>query len=206
VYHRYRRRRLDDAKGGWMMRRVLFVAVAAAALLVATPPAHAGGYCADPDSFQDHATNQVVMKAACFGPTVARIDAGDELTFRNVDGHAHTVGGVAGTFGDAHKEVPAGESVTFRFDDEGVYPFFCVLHPGMAGAVVVGDGATPGAAGVAAVPVEPASASHEEAAAPSDGFPFAFAVLAIISMLALALGIVATTVVLRRRQKALDTA
>lgn len=56
------------------------------------------------------------MKANCFGPTVARIDADDELTFRNVDEHAHTVGGVAGTFGDAHKEVPAGESVPSRFD------------------------------------------------------------------------------------------
>jgi plastocyanin len=43
-----------------------------------------------------------------WGRGVARIDAGDELTFRNVDGHAHTVGGVAGTFGDARNEVPAG--------------------------------------------------------------------------------------------------
>lgn len=190
-----------------MMRRVLFVCVAATALLAAALPANAGSYCPDPDSFQDHATNQVVMKADCFGPTVARIEAGDELTFRNVDPHAHTVGGVAGSFGDAHKEVPAGESVTFRFDEEGVYPFFCVLHVGMAGAVVVGDGAGTGAASRAAVPVEPASASNEKAAATSDGLPLAVPMLAIIAMLALTLGsVVVTTVVLRRRQRALDTA
>jgi plastocyanin len=189
-----------------MMRRVLLVSVVAATSLAVPLPAQAGSYCPEPDSFQDHATNLVVMKADCFGPTVARIDVGDELTFRNVDGHAHTVGGVAGTFGDAHKEVPAGESVTFRFDEEGVYPFFCVLHVGMAGAVVVGDGDGPGAAGVAAAPVEPASASDPKTAATSDGFHFDFPTAAIVLTLALTLGIVAMRVVFRRRKKALDTA
>jgi hypothetical protein len=105
---------------------------------------------------------------------------------------------------------PRGKSVTFRFDEEGVYPFFCCLHPGMAGAVVVGDGAGTGAAGAATVPVESASGSDDEAAATSDGFPSDFPVLAIISTLALTLaltlGIVATTVVLGRREEALDTA
>ncbi len=32
-----------------------------------------------------------------------------------------------------------GETRRFRFDEAGVYPYACTLHPGMVGAVVVGD-------------------------------------------------------------------
>ena len=177
------------------MRRVLFVSAALAVLVATTVPAQAGYYCPGPDTFQDRATNLVVMKADCFGPTVARINAGDELKFRNVDSHAHTVGGVAGTFGEGHKEIRAGESVTFRFDDEGVFPYFCVIHPGMAGAVVVGDGTGSGALGAGGVRVESAPVSKaENATATRDRLPQAFAMLAIIATV----GLVAA-IVLRRR-------
>jgi len=30
--------------------------------------------------------------------------------------------------------------VSYRFDTDGVYPYACWLHPGMVGAIVVGDG------------------------------------------------------------------
>lgn len=184
------------------MRRVLFVSAAVAVLVGTTVPAQAGYYCPGPDTFQDQATNVVVMKEDCFGPTVARIDAGDELRFRNVDMHPHTVGGVAGTFGDGHREIRAGESVSFRFDDEGVFPYFCVIHPGMAGAVVVGDGTGPGAPGAGGVLVEPAPVSKAENALPTrDGPPRAFVMLAIIATV----GLVAV-VVLRRRHTSLDAA
>jgi hypothetical protein len=32
-----------------------------------------------------------------------------------------------------------GDSIAATFDAPGVYPFACYLHPGMVGAVVVGD-------------------------------------------------------------------
>lgn len=177
------------------MRRVLFAAAALAVLVGTTVPAQAGYYCPGPDTFQDRATNLVVMKADCFGPTVARINAGDELRFRNVDRHAHTVGGVAGTFGDGHEEIRAGESIAFPFDAEGVFPFFCVIHPGMAGAVVVGDGAGSGALVSGGVFVEPAPVSKAESAtATSDRLPQALATLAILATV----GVVAA-IVLRRR-------
>ena len=33
-----------------------------------------------------------------------------------------------------------GDAFTVRFDDAGIYPFACNYHPGMTGAIVVGDG------------------------------------------------------------------
>lgn len=147
-----------------MVRRALVIAGAAAAMLVPALPAGAGGFCTSADSFQDGVTNEVVMKNDCFGPTVARVEVGDEVVFRNVDGHEHGVGGVAGSFGDPHKPVPPGGDIAFRFEEEGIYPYFCVFHPGMAGAIVVGDGeGTSAAGGGAGVPVDPAAAAAEKA-------------------------------------------
>jgi hypothetical protein len=80
------------------------------------------------------------MKRNCFGPTVARIDAGDTVAFVNADGEVHSVGGANGTFGNAHAEILPGDEVSFTFDREGVFPYVCTFHPGMSGAVVVGDG------------------------------------------------------------------
>jgi hypothetical protein len=36
--------------------------------------------------------------------------------------------------------------VTHAFDANGVYPYFCLFHPSMVGAIVVGDGSGAGAA------------------------------------------------------------
>jgi hypothetical protein len=44
-----------------------------------------------------------------------------------------------------------GETVSYRFDQDGVYPYSCLIHPGMVGAIVVGDGVGTDPAGV--VPV-----------------------------------------------------
>ena len=41
--------------------------------------------------------------------------------------------------------------MSYRFDQDGVYPYSCLLHPGMVGAIVVGDGVGTDLAGV--VPV-----------------------------------------------------
>ena len=182
-----------------MIRRILVATAASAAFLVPALPAGAGGFCG-PGTFEDRATTDVEMKGDCFDPVVVRVDAGDEVTFENLDSHAHTVGGVAWSFGDAHKEIAAGESISYRFEDEGVYPFFCVIHPGMAGAVVVGDGSASGAESGGAVPVEPAAASGPKDAAPaSDGLPVA---MILVIGAALIVGGIGTFVLRRRRPAA----
>jgi hypothetical protein len=33
-----------------------------------------------------------------------------------------------------------GDAYTATFDEAGIYPFACSYHPGMTGAIVVGDG------------------------------------------------------------------
>jgi plastocyanin len=170
------------------MRWAVLVTAITAAFAFPAIPASAG-YACGPGNFADRVTNVVDAKGDCFWPSVARIRAGDTVTFRNLDTHPHTVGGVAGIFGDGHKEMPQGARFTFRFDDQGVYPFFCVIHPGMIGAIVVGDGGT--AAGTSAgtvseVPAEPAVVSRAPASEVSGGVPIV--PLAAVGLAGLILG------------------
>ena len=147
--------------------RLLIVATLVSCLvgILAPAPAAAGGFCSQA-GFSDQATTDIGMAEMCFTPTVARIEPGDTVTFHNKDKTLHMVGGVTNVFGDLHTEVPSETSVSYRFNNEGVYPYVCLLHPGMGGAIVVGDGkgkmATAGA-----MTVEPPSADESEAA-PAD--------------------------------------
>jgi hypothetical protein len=38
------------------------------------------------------------------------------------------------------EDMDQGDSFRARFADPGIYPYSCTYHPGMTGAVVVGDG------------------------------------------------------------------
>ena len=70
--------------------------------------------------------------------SVTTVDPGTEVTFVNADlGLIHNVGGNGwGNFEDMAK----GDAFTATFDGAGIYPFACQYHPGMTGAIVVGDG------------------------------------------------------------------
>ena len=134
-------------------RRSLLVVTCIAALaggaLWVAAPASAGGFCAGyagekltdaRGQGRDGDANVVLMKDNCFQAIVMRVAKGATVKWENKDAESHTVGGVAGTFGDMHAAVRPGGSVSYRFGDEGVYPYACIFHPGMAGAIVVGDG------------------------------------------------------------------
>jgi plastocyanin len=123
------------------MRRLTALAItalAAALAITSNSPANAGGGCHS-EVFNDEATTQVQLTRNCFSPTVVRVAEGDTVTFTNSDPDIHTVTGVVNTWGD-DKNIRAGEFVTYQFDESGVFPYFCYLHPSMVGAVVVGDG------------------------------------------------------------------
>ena len=105
--------------------------------ILGAAPAQAGGFCQGP--LTDRATNKVDMKDFCFFPNVVRIEKGETVTWKSFDIEAHTVTAPGG-WGGGHKEFFNGDKASFRFDDEGVFPYVCLLHPGMVGAVVVGDG------------------------------------------------------------------
>jgi plastocyanin len=130
------------------MRRfltLLALSAFASALLVVSPSlAGAGGFCTS-GAFTDmrsgtKAGATVVLANSCFTPTILRIDPGEEVTFTNSDSTVHMLGGVNNIFGNLHNELTVGDSVRYTFRDEGVFPYLCILHPGMAGAIVVGDG------------------------------------------------------------------
>jgi plastocyanin len=101
-------------------------------------PAHAGGSCSHPASMKGGL--DVDLRENCFNPTVLRVAPGTTVTWTNREAVDHTVTGLGVTWGVADP-LHEGDSVTFRFTKPGIYPYECVIHYGMVGAVVVGDGA-----------------------------------------------------------------
>ena len=110
-----------------------------------------------PTAFADHATASVSIAPGssvpgceetkeCYIPYTVTIDPGGEVTWSNDDSAAHTV-----TSGTA-KDGPDGNfdsslfmaGTTFSvdtLDEEGTYPYFCMVHPWMTGEVIVGAAA-----------------------------------------------------------------
>jgi hypothetical protein len=58
------------------------------------------------------------------------------------------------------------DTVSYRFQNSGVFPYFCLIHPGMVGAVVVGDGTSKETTTQAVVPVPAATLPPAPTAAP----------------------------------------
>lgn len=120
-----------------MARRTLFVLAATlfASLALPTVSAIAGGGCHDGATMGEGDT--VEMKDACFRPSTLRIDPGDTVTFVNRDAMTHNVTAMGwGQFEDMNQ----GDAFRATFEESGVYAFACQYHPGMTGAIVVGDG------------------------------------------------------------------
>jgi plastocyanin len=145
--------------------------VAMAALLATTllaGPALAGGFCHD-EAMTDGSGTKVTMRNNCFSPTILRVEPGQTVTFINRDsGVLHPVVGANGTWGLQDGSGPGA----MRFDKAGVYPYFCHVHLGMIGVIVVGDGKGAGLAQPVQVPAEPALAgAGSRAAGPAPAAP-----------------------------------
>jgi plastocyanin len=140
-----------------MVKRALTVGVfALMALSLWAPVAGAGGGCHGGE-FSDARGVKVDLRDLCFTPTVIRVQPGQSVTWTNRDDTAHTVTGVAGRWG-GYDELGLNDAVTYRFQSSGVFPYFCVIHPGMVGAVVVGDGTSKETTTQSVVPVVPTTA------------------------------------------------
>lgn len=107
--------------------------------LIPAPAAGGGGRCHE--GFTDRRAETVSTEGGCFLPTVARVDVGTTVSWRAGDAIPHTVTGATGAFGAQQPthDLTASRPLSITFDSPGVYPYVCLLHPGMAGAVVVGD-------------------------------------------------------------------
>jgi plastocyanin len=161
--------------------------------------ASGGGGCGRPVT--DAKGTGVDIRDFCFSPTILRVSTGETVTFTNVDPLPHSVLGANATWGDY-----AGfkkKSVTYRFSEPGVYPYVCTYHPGMVGAVVVGEGVG-GAIGTSTAdgPVTKVDASDlglENTSAVDSGPSEAVGGWAVIAAAAIVAGGLAVIVLRRRR-------
>ncbi len=145
-----------------MKRGMLLGTIVAVSVIVGIPgAATAGGGCHTEATTSDASGQKeatVRMTDACFEATVTTVDPGVPVTFVNSDdGITHNVAGSQwGHFEDMYP----GDVFTVSFDETGIYPFACSYHPGMSGAIVVGDGKGAGTGETISVePLAPAPAA-----------------------------------------------
>ena len=175
----------------------------------ATPVA-AGDPCfhdmSRPSVSEGNATTVKLDKCAFF-PTVAHVPVGTEVQFVNADMVGHEVVGANLTWGHHEKILGTGDQLGVKFAKAGTYPYTCMIHPGMTGAIIVGDatsaaaaagGTSDGApvAGEGAPAQQAAAAAPAPAASASPGSLLAVLGLAVVALVAL-LGV---SVAMRRRR------
>ncbi len=96
---------------------------------------------------------EVALQTFAFAPRELTIDSGTTVTWTNEDDILHTVTsgigqeqGVPGVSknkdakpdGLFDQEMDAvGATFSFTFDEAGTYDYFCAIHPGMTGQVIV---------------------------------------------------------------------
>jgi plastocyanin len=114
--------------------------LAVAASIAGAGPVEAGGggYCRT-QAISENSGVEVDVSGFCFEPTVLNVGVGQAITWTNRDAAPHTVTGANGAWGDSER-FGLDETVSFTFDEPGTYPYVCLLHPSMAGTVVVSDG------------------------------------------------------------------
>jgi plastocyanin len=128
------------------IRRLLLMTVGVMLLVGVTPEvvhASGGGGCGR--AVTDDDGTRVSIRNFCFGPTILRVREGETVTWVNRDDFPHVVLGANGAWG-GYGKLRGGDEVRYRFVSSGVYPYVCTYHPGMIGAVVVGNGKPDGAA------------------------------------------------------------
>jgi plastocyanin len=193
---------------GFARWALVLMTLPAATLLIGTGTASAGGSC------HSQATTgkgvAVTLSGLCVGPTVLYVQPGSSVTWTNQDQTEHTVTGLGFRWGSANSLLQ-GESISYRFTSAGVYPYSCIIHPGMVGAVVVGDAGSPkAAAGVplaalaapspaTAAQTAPDAATNTSATQTTATTPGAWRTIAAVTLALLAAAV--TTLALQRRQR-----
>ena len=99
----------------------------------------------------------------CFIPSPVTIPVGGTVTWENGDTAAHTSTAGSATEGPSgvfdSSLIMAGSSFSHTFDSAGTFDYFCMVHPWMAGSVIVvaeAAASEPEPAPAAAAPAAPA--------------------------------------------------
>jgi plastocyanin len=133
----------------WAPRMLALLALLATGAL-GVPAVSAGNPCFHDFTMPPAETStgpQIKLLPCAFAPTVTQVAIGAEVTFYNGPEFSHLITGANQEWGSPDVELAPGKTVSYTFDKAGIYPFACVLHPGMSGAIVVGDVADVLAAG-----------------------------------------------------------
>lgn len=120
------------------MRRLLVLLGLVSLVLVGSAGgavAGGGGHGCRETVPKEEATTRIVMSSLCMRPGVARVQPGDTVTVVNDDSMLHNLFGPSWSHGD----LQPGDEASRTFTEPGTYVYACTLHPGMAGAIVVGD-------------------------------------------------------------------
>ena len=144
----------------------LFVLMSVVSMIAIAPSAFAAHHEVTVTNAPGSATPGCEETDTCFIPSTATIEEGGTVTWENTDNAAHTAssgtpeGGPDGVFDSSLMMVNGSFSQTF--DSAGTYPYFCMVHPWMAGTVVVeaagaaeAEAAAEAAAAQAAAPGQP---------------------------------------------------
>lgn len=120
--------------------------IAILALLVlgvlGAPPVSAGNPCFHGFTMPPASSGsgpEIKLLPCAFAPTVTQVAVGTEVTFYNGPDFSHLITGANQEWGSPDVELAPGGTVSYTFDKGGIYPYACVLHPGMSGVIVVGD-------------------------------------------------------------------
>lgn len=84
-------------------------------------------------SEQTDSTRDVKIQNFAYNPEITTIKKGESVTWKNYDSAQHTA--TSQEFDSL--TISEGKTFTQRFDKEGIYEYYCSLHPNMKGRVAV---------------------------------------------------------------------
>ena len=142
----------------------LLVLMSVVSMIAIAPNAFAMGHAATVTNAPGSATPGCEETDDCFIPSTVTIHPGGTVTWENTDNAAHTATSGSPTDGPDgvwdSSLMMVGNSYSVTLDDEGTYPYFCMVHPWMQGTVIV-----------AAEAEEEHVEEHVEEAAPAPAAP-----------------------------------
>jgi plastocyanin len=167
------------------MKLVTAFALAVAPVVAAAGPARAGGGGCHEGATQGTGSTIRIVDA-CFTPTVLHVQPGEIVTWVNDDMFIHNI--TANGWGHFDDVQPL-ERYAATFDQGGLFPYSCTIHPGMSGVIVVGSGTGPGNGTTVdvAAPIEaaaPAALVSGEAPAASNGWAAPAAIGVLLGLVA----------------------
>jgi plastocyanin len=118
------------------MKLVTGFVLAAVPMVAAAGPVRAGGGGCIEGTTQGTGTTIRIVHA-CFTPTILHVNPGDTVTWINDDPIVHNI--TANGWGHFDDLQPLARYAS-TFENAGLYPFACTIHPGMSGVILVGSG------------------------------------------------------------------